>query len=455
MKYNNFVQKEKVLLCGSPFNQWLPDNKLLFEREILTVSQTTNDSLPGNGRSIIDSEDQIDEWLARPEIDLQFDPFRERLADADPHLPHYLIGHDAFADLWGDWSTILFAPAGGGKSAFRVRLAYACRATEDGRRIFPINLALLNPEIPFVEQLLDAAANELLLHLLFKPEVFFQQAPETQQHIKDFLTQNLALPLAFRLAQLSDLLDEIEETDQWHKLASAFDPTAQTVFLPPSAALVRQLLAVLQDERTNIELDLSPEDRWQRLYLLLETLAYEATYILVDGIDAYLETQREPNRAITILEPVFQQAVAWLPQKIYVKLFLPVELKEPLLQNQLFSRLQEKSRVVTIEWTANKLRNLVSQRLLTASSPDRAVTSLDALCTPNLRNVESELLQVANALPRDLIMLVEQMFTEHVRQQGPRGKLDAEDLDAAVAWYQRRPGVTKHTSLAAEKGGQA
>jgi hypothetical protein len=453
MKYNNFVQKEKVLLCGSPFNQWLPDNKLLFEREILTVSQTTEESLLNNGRSTAeDPENQIDEWLATPEIDLQFDPFRERLADADPHLPHYLIGHDAFADLWGDWSTILFAPAGGGKSAFRVRLAYACRATEDGRRIFPINLALLDPEIPFVEQLLEAAADELLLHLLFKPEIVFQQSPETQQHIRDFLHQSLVPPLAFRLAQMSDLLDEMEGPDKWHRLAVSFDPAAQTVFLPPSEVLVRKLLAVLQDERSNDDLELSPEERWQRLCLLLETLAYEATYILVDGIDAYLETQREPDQAVSILEPVFQQAVTWLPQKIYVKLFLPVELKEPLLQNQLFSRLQEKSRVVTIEWTANRLRKVVSQRLLTASSHDRAVTSLDALCTPNLRDVESELLQVANALPRDLIMLVEQMFTEHVRQQGPRGKLDAEDLDAAVAWYRERPGNTIH---AAEKGGQA
>ena len=90
-----------------------------------------------------------------------------------------------------------------------------------------------------------------------------------------------------------------------------------------------------------------------------------------------------------------------------------------------------------IEWTSDALREVISQRLQAAAGEYRAINSLDALCTPALRGAEDELLRVARPSPRDVVMLVEQMFIAHVGRKGPCDRLEPEDLDAAIAWYKR------------------
>jgi hypothetical protein len=412
----------------------------LIHQGIAFMPKLTLRTLSGGNTRANELEEQIDEWISRPEIDLLFDPFRERDAGGDARLPRYLVGHDAFTTLWGDWPTILYATAGGGKTAFRVRLAYACRAGEGGRRIFCINLPLLDPEISLLGQILSTGANELLLHLLYNPQLFFTQSSKTQQAIATVLHTNLSPTFDYRMDKTEDLLSQIEQDDTWDQLAETFDPAAQGLFLPPDFRLLQKLLDTLRDGASiETKREITSEQHWQKLIQLTRQLDFEATYILIDGVDAYLETQQEPNLAAAVLQPFLEQAAIWQEQQIYFKFFLPAEL-ESLIRAFLPSSLLENSRIKVITWDENSLRDMLRQRLLVASGGNRAISSLDALSTPNLRDIESQVIGVAKPLPRHLILLIEQIFIEHIRRQGSRGRLEPEDVEAAIEWYQRLAG---------------
>ena len=387
--------------------------------------------------SITELEDQVDKWLRQPEIGLRFDPFRVRDAGNDQRLPLYLVDHGAFATLWGDRPAFVFAPAGGGKTAFRIRLTHACRAEEDRRRIFPVVLTALDPSAPLFASLTQAAASELLLHLLYSPHRFLAHDDDVRRSIRRALDENLVQSLEHRLDQIAELLDRIEEDGDWNLLAETFDPAACGLFSPPTLPEVRDMIAALRSlPPFPPEEQADSQTRFDRFHTLLQSLDYEAVYLLVDGIDAYLETQRDPAAAVEALQPLLGRTLEWSERDIYVKYFLPLELRKPLRERASFL-LTNRDNVAIIEWTPDTLREVIGRRLQAAAGEYRAITSLDALCTPALRGAEDELLQTARPFPRDLVMLVEQMFIEHVQRVGSHGRLEPKDLDAALEWYRR------------------
>src|SRR6266545_2640537 len=92
---------------------------------------------------------RIYDWLKS--VGLKVNPFDADLFDAgrDPFIPFYLIDHNQYKAINGDFVSFIFAAPGSGKSAFRVRLTRDCRVGKDRRKIFPIvyNLPLPN-DIP-------------------------------------------------------------------------------------------------------------------------------------------------------------------------------------------------------------------------------------------------------------------------------------------------------------------
>ncbi len=88
-------------------------------------------------------KNKLQEWLSQ--LGLSLNPFEYIDFGKDPLIPFYLIDHNQFESVSGDQPSFVFAPAGGGKTAFRVRLARECRAGSNGRRIFPI---VYKPTVP-------------------------------------------------------------------------------------------------------------------------------------------------------------------------------------------------------------------------------------------------------------------------------------------------------------------
>jgi hypothetical protein len=385
---------------------------------------------------LTDLEAQIDLWVRTSDIGLTFDPFRERDAAYDPHLSHYLVDSGAFADLLKSKPSFVFAPVGGGKTAFRVRLTHACRTGEGERPIFPIVLTTVDPLMPFLQDLLKSAASEFLLHFLYVPQHFETLDHDTQQRIYNYVAQNLGGDLANHLGQIASILNKIEVDGDWCALVESFDPAACSLYIPPNLSEIRGFLRRLEQIAPSESEDRSLKWWFTELRMLTLRLGYQEIFVLIDGLDAYLETQRDPERALELLKPFLDAALPWTKRNIYLKLFLPIELENPIRSQH--NLLTDSATFDTISWKADELRQVVAQRLRAAATQRRVITSLDALSTPGLRDIEDALIDVLiSPLPREMIILAEQVFIEHVLRMGPEGRLEPDDLDAAIRWYQR------------------
>ncbi len=175
----------------------------------------------------------------------------------------------------------------------------------------------------------------------------------------------------------------------------------------------------------------SASHRFQELIdLLLNVLNFEAVYLLVDGVDAFQETVSEPRLTVTVLEPLLEQTDAWTEQRVFLKLFLPQELRQ-----ELSGQLTKGIKVAMIDWRAESLIEVLHARLRAASRGE--FDSLDAISDPSLRDAETELLKVISPVPRELLILVNQVIEEHVQRTGPTGGIEPKDVKAAQAWYHR------------------
>jgi hypothetical protein len=383
-----------------------------------------------------DTAKVLDDWLAT--VGLSFNPFQEMFFDAgaDPHLPYYLVGHQDFDKLWGDWPSFLFAPAGGGKSAFRVRLAYACRAGLDGRRIFPV---LYKPRYlggtvsleQHCHDLSHQAALEFLLELVYEPWHYLEQSTEIQRQSRAWLRANLRRDLA-------DYLDRLAgETTLAGKLAVMADMADPTAAMLPSRATLKQVeqLCAHLAQSAGPEPDYGNKTARFRAFthFLRDAYDYDATYILVDGVDAYYQTYHHPAEAQGLIRDLIDNIDSWQAERIFLKFFLHEELFIFLSQS-----LPKYDNYIKIEWTQETLVSMLQERLRVASEGDFA--SFDAISHPNLFDIEQRLVEQLRApLPREALVLAARLLVAHVQRAGTIGKLSREDLHSAITYYHNHP----------------
>jgi hypothetical protein len=376
-------------------------------------------------------------WSA--DVGLQFNPFQEAFFDAgaDPYLPYYLVGRRDFANIWGDWPSFLFAPAGGGKTAFRVRLAYACRIGVDGRRIVPvIYKPRYAPGAPVsldthCHYLCNQAALELLLTLVHQPARYLAQPAETQQLCRAMLHANLHRDLDY---YLDGLAGEPGPADKLAFLAEIVDPTATRL---PGHATPDELTALCDSlVQSPGALPTYPDAviRFKALaHFLRNTLGYQAVYILVDGVDAFYETYHQPSEAANLIMPLIEQIDGWRADNIYLKFFLHQELYDHML-----SVLSSCENCVTIEWTDEMLVNLLRERLRAASAGD--LSSFDDMGDAELSDTEQQLVaQLESPLPREALVLASRLLLAYRNRAEGGDKLSRDDLNSAVAHYQNNP----------------
>lgn len=362
---------------------------------------------------------KLEQWLQA--FGFSFNPFLPLDGGADPRLSSYLVGHEAFATLQGDWPAILFAPAGGGKSAFRVRLAYDCRVGEKKQRVFPIVYHLPRGELSLEEhqEIIGwEGAHELLLELAARPERLMALAARERQAVRRALDWNAP-------GLVEQLVPQLEELGSLQPIIDTVDPSATNLPNPPSAARLRALGKALMGSPGGPP---PPRQAGKRLEALLQVvlnlLKLEAIYLLVDGVDAYPETLNDPGSAVKWIWPLLQ-----LAPPIYPKLFLPVEL-EPLLATLGVDRLTPHLKLDKISWVAPLLVELLQSRVQAASSG--VFASLDAVSSPALHRVEEKLVKAGPLNPRQVLIRAGQMLVVHVERAGPNGRLEPADLEAAT-----------------------
>ena len=388
---------------------------------------------------------EYNRWLK--DLGLHFNPFDLVYLDAgeDPQLPTYLIGHKSFAAIWQDQTSFVFAPVGGGKTAFRVRLARACRVGQDGRRVFPVIYKMPSParfdhKNPTLEVHLayinQAIAQELLLTLAYNPRRFFDLESKLQTKIYELLVVNLPFDLDNYLQQLLD-------KGTLMPLVELFDRTAERLFTLPHPEEIQNfckgLVAASQaaSGQTNSNRKKSAFKRFAGLIQFLkDKLKYEAIYILVDGVDAYIEAVTKPQYSIELLKPLLNQTEPWAVKKIFVKYFLPSEFDQLItLRDLSFPGEQTRVDIVRVNWTQSMLEELIQERLRVASKG--LYSSLDAICSPDLHGeIQSNLILAARVrIPREVLTLAAYLLQACFRRTQAPGRIEQIDFDVARRRY--------------------
>lgn len=382
---------------------------------------------------------------------LNLNPFGYIDAGEDPFIPFYLIEHNQFEKINSDQPSFVFAPAGGGKTAFRVRLARECRAGWNKRRIFPIVFKPTEPGDPKRDKrqtlrqrtdLLRYAARELFLYLAYSPYALEEMDAVLRKTFIQTILWDLDYSITFYLNQM-------KAASSLEPILTAFDPTARSLPNPPDREdilyLYRKLSRLIPEGEKPDE-----EHRLEILFdLVLNKLKFEAIYILVDGVDAFLETGNNPRNALLSVSWLLDNALAWSQKGVYTKYFLPKEIQSFVDETPDFRPLTSKSKIITIKWDADALSEVIRRRLQEASGGkfDSLVAISDRALRASGRSPEelliSELRRHKKLSPRSLIKAMDRLFACHVHDEQVREKLTSQDLTAVREWIRREYSAKK------------
>lgn len=382
-----------------------------------------------------DSANLLRAWLDW--LGLRFNPFQPLDASSDPHLGDYLVEHHVLAKIWGDWHSFIFAPAGGGKTALRVRTSQLCWIGRATNHPFPISY--LPPFLTWLHAhpsrdehlaaLAQAGAIRLLLALGYYPHWFLDLTRSNQHALYQSLVWNLPGNTHF-------WLDQAQESQSITPWIETFDPT----FIlpdPPDPATLLELCQTLRTFEATLPLP-TPSERWNQLIdVLLRVLGFRSIYILIDGLDGIQETARDADTAAMCLATLLETTDEWSKQRLFIKGYLPQETQAALTAR--FSRLLNDAQVATLEWTPALLADVVRRRVYVAS--EGTFGSLDAVASPAVRDLETMLAKVVRPLPREMLVLTQRVLEEHVARVGAQGTIQLEDVDAAIAWYQAQSAI--------------
>jgi hypothetical protein len=387
-------------------------------------------------------------WL--DQVGLELNPFEYIDAGEDPLIPYYLVEYNQFDKVNGDQPSFVFAPAGGGKTAFRVRLARECRAGRNGRRIFPI---VYKPTLPSTlneekeeaarrqrTELLRYASQELFLHLAYFPYVLDEIDPTIQVSLLQSISWDLDFPI-------QHYLNEVKAAGDLEPLITGFDPTARSLPNPPGRGDVEYLCEKLAHYSTPKQKP-NDEKRLEILFdLVLDKLKFEAIYILVDGVDAFWETANNPGRSLATISWFLDNTFPWMQKRIYAKYFLAQEILPFMKETPDFRPLTSKSNIIMIKWDVDALSEVIRQRLQEASGGkfDSLAAVSDRALRASGRSMEEELIKELKRYkklnPRSLIRAANWLLANHVQGKQADERLSPQDLTAVREWIRREYSV--------------
>jgi hypothetical protein len=364
---------------------------------------------------------------------LLFDPFITLEASADPHLSSYFIGHEAFSVVWGNWNSIIFAPAGGGKTALRARVVQSCWVGQETNRPFPITYippylkwghAKPTPE-QHLESIAQSGAAYLLLALAHRPHWFLRLNEIDRNEVSQALAWNLSGPI-------SRYLGPCRATNSLNPLRAKFSPIELPPD-PPDAKILSEFFHFFDSRKANEQ---RPEifERWNVLRsVLLNILRFPSIYIQIDGLDATQDMVDTPKLAGEFFNSLTSFLQDLNTHRIYLKTYIPIETKEHLQKD--LPEMVSQAQITTIEWTPPLLAEMVRRRIYVAS--EGTYGSLGPLSSPEIRDPEIELAKAVFPLPREMLVLTRQVFIQICARNDQNPKITSEDLRLAVEWYRQ------------------
>ncbi len=204
----------------------------------------------------------------------------------------------------------------------------------------------------------------------------------------------------------------------------------------------------------------SPVDHLAHWARLMRCLGFQATYVLVDGIDEFLESADDLVVGYLVVRSLLA-CLRLMDETPYLalKCFLPSDIKSQVEADKAIRR--DRGLVLeTIVWTEEELIRILRRRLAAlraddAWQGDRIEAGFDALCVPELRGeIERKLAQAAHGNPRRLLELCGRMVTAHCAREieGQDDPYQLNQQDFEIALEQDGPGrITTETIPSPDK----
>lgn len=375
-------------------------------------------------------------WLDH--FDFQFDPFEHDEASRDPNLNRYLIGHDAFSAAWSETPAMIFSPPGGGKTALRIYTSRACWTGAGGYQPFPIHYHLphyfadshFSTLEEHLQKIVQSSANALFLAFSYYPLIFLRAPDSLKMHLVQFIDT--------WIPKLNYYLSVLSDSHQPDIVAGQLDKSYM-LHQSPDASLLNLVCEIFENHLSQQKLPVSSSIHkvFERVVnWLTHDLGFRSVYVLLDGVDGFPDISFSPGFAAQSLVELFEKVPEWTTSRIFVKGFLPLEMRAHLhehLEKQwsVFSQ-------VELKWDAAMLADMLRRRVYAATEGEYAsLGKVSAL--PSGLDLEFELARNINPLPREALTLVRQVLFEYEMRWGKdpaSGQyIQMQDIDNAVSWY--------------------
>lgn len=396
-------------------------------------------------------EKNLPRWLK--EHGFAENPFALREAGREKRLFEYFVEGPHYDDLKGEAndprSVFVFAARGCGKSAYRVMIQSSCRPNDRESNILAIPytdfgriLAETNRDISqvtvdhHVRAILCASLTTLLNEFIESPEVFLD-LPLMRRKVFNALLHEHA-PWLLHPVFLSDRLKKWGK-DEAANLLEELEGKRWTETVLATEPLSRFLETLLTEQPETLPASLLLMDHWHALVALIRRSGIQAVYIMVDGLDEFLETALDVKVSATgFLIPLLASLSLMETEHVAFKFCLPLEVLDELRDHPAarFDRLEW----YTLEWQDKHLGQMLKSRLLTLSGG--RVPSLDAIADESVvGRIDAQLVEWAHGSPRKLLLLGDIILTLHCDlREEYQPLLTEEDLRGVPDQFRREYG---------------
>lgn len=370
-------------------------------------------------------------------------PFLHLNANNDSRLGEYLVDFDLPPTILHDTNTAFWAAPGCGKSALRIFVMQNCWGQLGIAHPLPV---FVTPEASILferttpDQLLTyiikTTINSLFVGLLYQPSRFLTLQETEQIYLATLFNHCLPATPLYYLAHLRDAVPVVD-------VAMTIVPAYRVADVPTlkqlaafDAALTFALQAaqLVQSKERMMEIELE-----QLLALICGRLGFRSVFLLIDGLDGFLENIRNPAYTAEWLLQLERQ-VAEYPQ-LKLKAFLPEELATAFVKIKKDISLSSSEQVYHLTWTTARLCDLIHQRITVASQGQ--FDSFDAVSASGLRNIEELIVEGVPKQPREVLILLRQLILEYWQRAGPQPRwLESQDLERALRWYHAHQGLS-------------
>lgn len=345
-------------------------------------------------------------------LNLRLDPFRHVVTDQEVGLRFSEIYVDPeeslLSPLMERGSSFVFAQHGMGKSATRVALEYELRLTP-GRAATLCVSYIPNSEIGAwtgPESHLERILQDLAIDVVIQA---FERQHMTLEPLSDDVVDALERQASLLPARLRQRIQHYVDHPPadgvfWSSLRSVVEKITVSPRWIELLTIIARGCARLAPAQPSLHAAL--EDA--------HILGFTDVFILIDAVD---DTSIDPERWLQFLSPLLKLLPQWQAQHVFLKCFLPLDLKKLLVAHyeHLFEVLTPSPSITTMEkMSASDLRRILQERIQAAKIDPASIVSFDLLAGADVRDgIEAWLAEQAQGLPRRVLSFASNLLDFH------------------------------------------